>query len=99
MAEPAKIGEPEMLAALEALHQSGMEFGITWGVAEMWAVIGQLQLALRHPANTGPTADLARQVAQALIDEVERRAQWEIPEHAAALAELGRRGFDEAHDG
>jgi hypothetical protein len=33
---------------------------------EAWCLLSQLQLALRHPANTGPTAALARQVAERL---------------------------------
>lgn len=30
---------------------------------EAWVLIGQLQLALRHPANTGPSAQIAKILA------------------------------------
>lgn len=54
---------------------------LTW--CEAWLLMAELQLALRHPLNTGAAADYARQLAALL----EKRCA-STPE-LAALAQLG----------
>lgn len=54
-----------------------------------WILAAQLQLALRHPKNTGPTALIGREIIQRI--------------HAAvattpALAAVAAKGWDPAHD-
>jgi hypothetical protein len=64
---------------------------ITWQLSALqgWIVLTQLQLALRHPHNTGASAQLVRELAQALQDAV-------APD--GALAALAAAGWDPAQD-
>lgn len=55
------------------------------------AVLGNLQLALRHPANTGPSALMVQAVCNDLVDRIAPDAG--SPVHALCMA-----GFDPAHD-
>lgn len=55
-----------------------------------FVLIAQLQLALRHPANTGPAADLTSRFAHHLID----RLAEVLPE----TREIALKGFDPAFD-
>ena len=57
---------------------------------QAWALLSQLQLALRHPANIGPTAETARRIAEGLEA---------IVATTSALQEVARRGWDPAFDG
>jgi len=59
-----------------------------FGNAECWALIGNLQLALSHPENVGPSADIARNIAHHLIREVAK---------TPAEIEVARRGWVRAH--
>ncbi len=52
-----------------------------------WVVLAQLQLALRHPENMGPSAEIARAIAQQLQSLVASRG---------ALAVVARCGWDTA---
>jgi len=54
---------------------------------EAFALVGQLQLALRHPANRGPSADVAVRVIHAL------KAALPVELHP-----LIHRGFDASYD-
>lgn len=55
------------------------------------SIIGHLQLALRHPGTTGPSARLVRQFIDAAIDRVES-------DGLIHTAELLRKGDDPASD-
>lgn len=57
---------------------------------QAWALLSQLQLALRHPENKGTTADVGRHFAK----EIERQVA-----KTPALAEVARRGWNEKYDG
>jgi hypothetical protein len=57
---------------------------------EAISLLGQLQLALRHPANAGPAAELIRKIAQAI--------QEFLSKCGPATAELCRRGWESEHD-
>jgi hypothetical protein len=52
---------------------------------QAWCLLSQLQLALRHPQNTGPIATLARQVARTL--------QAAVAPPGSALYELAERAW------
>jgi hypothetical protein len=54
------------------------------------SIIGNLQLALRHPNNVGPSARAVRQ----LIDQVIAAIELEAP----YVAQMLRRGDNPAHD-
>jgi hypothetical protein len=56
---------------------------------QAWALFAQIQLALRHPANKGPTSDVVRHIAVVLEKEVAK---------TPAMAELARRGWDKRYD-
>lgn len=62
-----------------------MEIGRSLG----FILLGQLQLALRHPANTGPTAEAAEQFARHL------QSVLGMPPQLAAIAE---QGWDPGYD-
>ncbi len=55
------------------------------------AIVGHLQLALRHPGNRGPASEIARRMVSGIIERV---AEAGFP----ANAEIMRRGSDPAHD-
>lgn len=48
-------------------------------------LVGNLQLALRHPSNTGPSSTVARQVIEGIIERVRSRGLLAN----AAILELG----------
>ena len=68
----------------------GDQVQLECNVSLLLTLIGQLQLALRHPRNVGPSSLDARNLVNKLIGQVEARS----PE----LAEFLRRGDDPSHD-
>lgn len=71
---------------------SGLQFPVMLDLPAALAIIGNLQLALRHPANTGPSARTARYFCQEIICRM-REAGF------VANAEIARLGGDPAYDG
>jgi len=57
---------------------------------EAMTLLSQMQLALRHPANRGPSADLVRKIAQVL--------EQFLAKLGPATAEICRRGWEPEHD-
>ena len=55
------------------------------------AIIGNLQLALRHPANIGPSSQLLRRVIDGMIERIEKSG---LP----ANAEIARLGDNPEYD-
>ncbi len=84
--------ESTFQAALERLQNSGQEFPVHLDATCAAVVIGQLQLALRHPGNAPPrpAATVARALAVGLIDKL---CQYE-PELRAGF----EMGWSPAHD-
>ena len=80
----ATAANDEMLAR----NSSSLQLELT--AIEAIALIGQLQLALRHPANRGPAAELIRTLAKALEEFLSKCGP--------ATAEICRRGWDPEHD-
>jgi hypothetical protein len=60
------------------------------GPLEAWIVLTQLQLALRHPRNTGPVALVAEGIAL--------RLQEYVAPPGTFRAEMAARGWERAHD-
>ena len=56
---------------------------------QAWALLSQLQLALRHPENKGATADIAKHFAE----EIQKKVAT-----TPALAEVAKRGWDPKYD-
>jgi hypothetical protein len=73
--------------AAEQLKHKDDEFAVSLKLHQVSAVIGNLQLALRHPGNQGLTHDIAEAICHLLIDEMERRGL-----HFSAR--VARMGFD-----
>jgi hypothetical protein len=56
---------------------------------QAWALFSELQLALRHPENNGPSAEIARHFAEQIQKKVAT---------TPALAEVAKRGWDTKYD-
>lgn len=81
--EQIEQGPNVMAEALKPISR----FGVSLNPSEMLAVISHVQLALRHPNNTGPSAELAEAVIRRWIDL--------LPESVQPYMLLG---FDRAYD-
>ena len=60
----------EVEEAMLALRGDEQRVVLDFSKFEAWQIVSQLQLALRHPGNKGPTADYARHVLNGLRDAV-----------------------------
>lgn len=80
----------------EAKRLGSINFPIELDLDAALSIIGNLQLALRHPNNTGTPAQVAQRFVSGLIDRI--RAAGYI--HNATLAELGgSREYDDTRRG
>ena len=79
---------PEFAAAFEQLQKTPFVVSLTG--AEMCIIISQIQTALRHPKNTGPGANIAKQIAE----------QWivDVSNVAPDIKEIMLRGWDKQFD-
>lgn len=68
----------------------GRPFLLETNCETAWTLIAQVQLALRHPDNKGPSAFHARNVIQQMIETL-------CPE-GTALREVAERGWNPAYD-
>lgn len=75
-------------AELHALEERG-PVTLEMHATTAWILLSHLQLALRHPANTGPLAMLGRDLARSLRDRL-------AP--SGALREVFDRGWNPAFD-
>ena len=76
----AKVQKMPMGPEIELFHRFRVELSelladtqpvtVRMSVMQAWGVFTNLQLALKHPQNNGPTAEWARQVALALQEIV-----------------------------
>jgi hypothetical protein len=55
-----------------------------------WVFVSQVQLALRHPKNTGPSTKIARALAEKIIEQV--------APPGTALREVAERGWNPNYD-
>ena len=72
-------------AKTEVAIMGDVTIRIDFDVGSLIGLIGQLQLALRHPGNTGPTGNLTRGLVAKLIEHIRRKG---FP-RCAEIAELG----------
>ncbi len=77
-------------AESQTLHDESWKMTMTLDIDCLMALIASLQLALRHPKNTGPTSQTVKGIIEKLIDE--------LPVDCLALRELARMGFNPKHD-
>lgn len=72
----------QALADLKAKEKSGWMLKMELTHADAWILLAQLQLALRHEKNVGPSADRMRAIALwiesqvATTDALQTLAQW-----------------------
>jgi hypothetical protein len=89
------MSEEELLerVADDALAAREAEFylPVHMDLHTMMCVVGALQLSLRHPQNTGPSAKVVRELIAGIIARVET-------EGYKATAEMMRLGDDPAND-
>jgi hypothetical protein len=76
------------MSEFEALVEQEVQLNME--AATAWIIMSQLQLALRHPQNVGPTTQIIRQVIDEIIGKV-------CPA-GSALFELAQMGFDSKYD-
>ena len=77
-------------AESKSLHDEGWKIDVTYDIDCLMVIIGNLQLALRHPKNKGPASIIIKGILEKLIDE--------LPVDCLALRELVRKGDDPKHD-
>jgi hypothetical protein len=78
----------EVNAELEELKDDPQPVLLQMDKVSAWVLLTHLQLALRHPENNGPTAQIARNIALSI-----QEALCADPE--SALARMARAGWKE----
>jgi hypothetical protein len=81
--------EAQFIAEFAALAARVDTIRLSLTPLEAWALVCQLQLACRHPENTGPTRQMVEQIA--------RRLQF-IVAPSGALAVVAERGWNPQYD-
>lgn len=86
------IDDPELKKqfAAEFMELNGRPFILQTDALTAWCILSHLQLALRHPDNTGPTAQTAREVAEQIIAT--------LTEPGTALRQVAEMGWDARYD-
>jgi hypothetical protein len=72
---------------IEDLTRGRFRFTAGLDAIEVVMLIGELQLALKHPGNKGATAEFAR--------ELIKRLTAQVPAGCAAIHEVIRKGWEE----
>lgn len=80
----------DVVAAVERLKRLHGVFIAEMPFEDVIILIAQIQLALRHPGNTGYSSQRARKIIEAMIAMMERSEP--------AVGPLLRMGFDPQHD-
>lgn len=81
--------ETAFVAEFELLTKQAQRLVISMTPIEAWCLLCQVQLACRHPENTGPTRDIAIKIA--------RQFQQRIAS-SGALAIVAERGWHKEFD-
>jgi hypothetical protein len=63
--------------------------GLLLSKLQVWAILANLQLALRHPDNKGAMAEIAKSLAQQIEKQIAT---------TPALAEVAKRGWNPKYD-
>ena len=93
--EPPKEVTPEETELLRRFTEEfkllqGVPFLLETTALHAWALMSHLQLALRHPKNIGPTSQIARQVADRIIET--------LAPPGSALRTVAERGWNPHFD-
>ncbi len=88
MPEPEEVSLDQFKAEFAAL-QDHPGVILQLGAWEAWALLGQLQLACRHPRNNGPT----RQIAERFARQIQAAVAT-----TPALKVIAERGWNPAYD-
>jgi hypothetical protein len=80
--------------ALQMLGNSDERIAFVTTPGKAFVIMAQLQLALRHPDNTGEAATVAREVIEALLDSICAK----VPEVEAAVRNLVEAGWNPDYD-
>lgn len=72
-------------------RSEGIILPVALDLTSALAIVGNLQVALRHPANNGPAAKIARQVVDSIIEMM-------LDAGFPALAELAMLGYNPLYD-
>ena len=67
----------------------GQPLSLMLSPIEAWALLSHVQLALRHPQNTGPTSQIARRWAETIQSRLVT---------GPAMSEVARRGWEAKYD-
>jgi len=81
--------EAAFVAEFEQLTKQTQRLVLSMTPLEDWCLLCQVQLACRHPENTGPTRAIAERIA--------RQFQRQIA-HSGALAIVAERGWHKEFD-
>jgi hypothetical protein len=68
----------------------GKPFILETTALHAWLIMAQLQLALRHPQNKGPSSNMVREICNKIIEVV--------APPGTALREVADRGWDTKYD-
>lgn len=79
----------QFAAELEARRLAGERVALDLAPHESFTVFAHLQLALRHPMNTGDSARIARGIAEKILEHFG---------DDAAIAEAARQGWGAKYD-
>lgn len=90
MRSPEELQQLKERFYADTADKMDLPFTFQFDFTGILSLISQLQLALRHPANTGPTSEYARQVISQF------REQIGLTDSIKEVIDLG---FDERYDG
>ena len=88
---PDAVLGPQFQAELSDLYTSGKIITIDLEPLQAFYLLASLQLALRHPGYTGPSADTVKDIAAELESEL-------CTDERPAMKEVARRGWIPRHD-
>jgi hypothetical protein len=80
--------DSEVEKELEELRDDPQPVMLEMDKVTAWCLLSNLQLALRHPGNKGPSSQIARNVAMNIQAAI-------CPEPESALARVAEQGWDE----
>lgn len=84
MSDKPRKPEPEAVkASFARLYDDPQPMHLTMNKASLWAMCSQLQLAFRHPSNTGPSRAHVEKMAETFVtplieSDPELRLLWEL---------------------
>ena len=80
---------PTFADEMKALCERKQTITLKLTALDAWAILSQIQLASRHPENTGPTRNIAERIARQLQEQIAT---------TPALAQTAEAGWDPEYD-